>query len=213
VTQTGNDVTLVYDEEGRTFTGTVSGVTYTLSGSFSDDPGETETVDITFILSSETSGSGTASQFWTDGNETCNGGSEFTFTKQAAGSGDGDNDEGDGDDGGGCFIATAAFGSPMERHVTILKNLRDTYLLQCALGRSFVTTYYKYSPPLAHFISKHETLKVAVRISLMPLVAVSYGTLLFGPVVISVMVVVLLVLPIFLVSCYRRKARSYRANN
>ena len=112
-----------------------------------------------------------------------------------------------------CFIATAGYGSPVEKHVTTLKNLRDTYILPYALGRIFVRTYYKYSPPLAHFIAKHDTLRAMVRIGLLPLVAVSYSTIYFGPVVTLSMLVGLLVLPIFLVSFYRRKARSYRANN
>ena len=89
-------------------------------------------------------------------------------------------DLGDGG-GGGCFIATAAYGSPMEAHVTILKNFRDNYLLPCALGRIFVRTYNKYSPPVAHFIAKHETLKVAVRISLLPVVGMSWMAAHFGP--------------------------------
>ena len=118
-----------------------------------------------------------------------------------------------GGGGGGCFIATAAYGSPMESHVIILKDFRDTCLLPCALGRIFVRTYNKYSPPLARFISKHEILKVTVRIGLMPLVAVRYATLYFGPTVTLSMLVGLLVLPIFLFRCYRRKARSYRADN
>jgi hypothetical protein len=118
-----------------------------------------------------------------------------------------------GGGGGGCFIATAAFGSPMEAHVTILKNLRDNYLLPSALGRLFVRIYYKYSPPLANFITKHESLKTAVRIGLMPLVAISYTTLHFGPVFSLTMIVVFLVTTILLVSFCRRRTRGYRANN
>ncbi|MHC4560349.1 MAG: CFI-box-CTERM domain-containing protein, partial [Planctomycetota bacterium] len=120
---------------------------------------------------------------------------------------------GGGSSGGGCFIATAAFGSPMEKHVTILEDFRDTYFLPCALGRIFIRTYNKYSPQLAHLISRHETLKVAVRIGLMPLVAVSYSALHFGPIITLTMLVGLLAIPIFLVSFYRRKDRSHRANN
>ena len=120
---------------------------------------------------------------------------------------------GGGGGGGGCSIATAAFGSPMETHVSTLRNFRDTYLLPCALGRIFVRTYNKYSPSLAQFIAKHEMLKVAVRISLLPLVVVSYSMLQFGPVITLTMLVVLLMLGIVLVSFYRRKVRSYRANN
>jgi hypothetical protein len=112
---------------------------------------------------------------------------------------------GGGSGGGGCFIATAAFGSPMEIHVAILKDFRDAYLLPCALGHTFVRTYYKYSPPLAHFIAKHEMLKAAVRISLLPLVAMSYTTLHFGMVTTLCMFVAFLVLPIFLVLSHRKR--------
>jgi len=97
-------------------------------------------------------------------------------------------------------------GVPMETHVTILKNFRDTYLLPCAFGRTFVRIYNKYSPPLAHFISKHEILKVTVRICLLPLVAISYSTLEFGPTITATGVLLIFVLLIFPISVYRRRA-------
>ena len=76
--------------------------------------------------------------------------------------------------GGGCFIATAAFGSYIEPHVKILRNFRDTYLLRNRIGQSFVQLYYKYSPPLADFIAGDESRKTIVRYALYPLVGVSY---------------------------------------
>jgi hypothetical protein len=44
--------------------------------------------------------------------------------------------------GGGCFIATAAFGSNMERHVQILSGFRDKRLVNNYLGRKFIALYY-----------------------------------------------------------------------
>jgi hypothetical protein len=55
--------------------------------------------------------------------------------------------------GGGCFIATAAFGSPMENHVVILRQFRDEILLPNKIGRAAVVFYYKHSPPLADYIA------------------------------------------------------------
>jgi len=112
--------------------------------------------------------------------------------------------------GGGCFIATAAFGTTAESHVGILRNFRDQYLHSCQFGRKFISTYYKYSPPVAHFISKHETLRAVVRIGLLPLIAVSYAMLHFGPTLTLTIIALLLIPPIFLVSFHRRRARAVR---
>ena len=79
-----------------------------------------------------------------------------------------------GGGGGGCFIATAAYGSIMEPHVQILRDFRDAYLITNEWGRSFVNMYYRYSPPIADIIAKSELLKLAVRIALAPVVAASY---------------------------------------
>jgi hypothetical protein len=86
-----------------------------------------------------------------------------------------------GASGGGCFIATAAYGSPMERQVMVLHGFRDRYLITYPLGQAFVDLYYAYSPPVADFIAEHGTLKAVVRWSLLPLVTVSWLTLHVGP--------------------------------
>jgi hypothetical protein len=72
--------------------------------------------------------------------------------------------------GGGCFIATAAFGTDMEPEVVTLRNFRDETLLPNPAGKMFVEAYYKISPPIANFIRGSEPLKAAVRAGLEPIV-------------------------------------------
>ena len=66
--------------------------------------------------------------------------------------------------GGGCFIATAAYGTDTAREIDILREFRDAVLLPNSLGARFVSFYYKTSPPIANFISQHEVLITAVRV-------------------------------------------------
>jgi len=66
--------------------------------------------------------------------------------------------------GGGCFIATAAYGTDTAREINILREFRDAVLLPNSLGAKFVSFYYKTSPPIADFISQQEVLRTAVRV-------------------------------------------------
>lgn len=75
--------------------------------------------------------------------------------------------------GGWCFIATAAYGSPMAEEIEILRQFRDEYLLTNPLGRALVDLYYSISPPIADLITEHPGLKPIVRAALLPAVAVS----------------------------------------
>jgi CSLREA domain-containing protein len=75
--------------------------------------------------------------------------------------------------GGGCFIATAAWGTPMQEDVRYLRAFRDEYLLTNSVGRKFVEAYYSMSPPVADYIREHETLRSVVRTGLRPLVELS----------------------------------------
>ena len=88
---------------------------------------------------------------------------------------------GGGGRGGGCFIATAAYGSSMERHVTILSEFRDRFLLTNSAGKALMRFYYTLSPPVADGIARHEGLRRLVRLSLLPVVGMSWVMLTLGP--------------------------------
>ena len=77
-----------------------------------------------------------------------------------------------GGGGGGkkCFIATAAFGTPMAPEVNTLRAYRDHVLAKSAAGRIFVENYYRYSPPVARFIKDKPALRWLVRQLLKPLI-------------------------------------------
>ena len=79
-----------------------------------------------------------------------------------------------------CFIATAAFGSPFEKHVQDLREFRNQFLLTNALGKKFVDFYYSASPPLAQWIAQHEWARSISRVLLWPVWLVSKSFLNFG---------------------------------
>ena len=82
--------------------------------------------------------------------------------------------------GSSCFIATAAYGSPLAPYVKILSKFRDRFLLTNGMGRHFVHFYYTHSPPMANFIKKHDGLRAIVRLILIPLVGISWLALKAG---------------------------------
>ncbi len=69
-----------------------------------------------------------------------------------------------------CFIATAAFGSPLHPYVEILREFRDSYLLTNSPGRDIVSLYYLYSPLIAKQIEDHAILKTIVKLFLIPVI-------------------------------------------
>ena len=64
---------------------------------------------------------------------------------------------------GGCFIATAAYGTPTAEQIDVLREFRDIVLLESTTGSQFVALYYQLSPPVADFISGSSFLRTLVR--------------------------------------------------
>ncbi len=105
-----------------------------------------------------------------------------------------------------CFIATAAYGSFLAPHVSLLRTFRDRYLKTNAAGRYFVQLYYHFSPGIAEKISESPVARFAVRIMLLPLVAFSYFMVTFS--LSSKLITVLLCGSLFLFSKHFLLARS-----
>ena len=77
--------------------------------------------------------------------------------------------------GGGCLIATAAFGTEMAPQVQFLREIRDNIVLQTESGTSFMTTfnqfYYSFSPTIADYERENPVFKEAVKFAITPLLA------------------------------------------
>ena len=71
---------------------------------------------------------------------------------------------------GGCFVATASFGSIGHPFVRILCAFRDEYLLTNTHGQKFVEWYYRNSPSWAIKISNSNLLIILCQFLLLPLV-------------------------------------------
>ena len=76
-------------------------------------------------------------------------------------------------EGGGCLIATAAYGSEMAPQVQFLREIRDNTVLQTQSGTSFMSAfnqfYYSFSPAVADYERENPVFKEAVKVSLTPL--------------------------------------------
>jgi hypothetical protein len=75
--------------------------------------------------------------------------------------------------GGGCLIATAAFGSELAPQVQMLREIRDKTVLSTSSGMAFMTGfnefYYSFSPTIADWERENPIFQEAVRITITPL--------------------------------------------
>jgi len=77
--------------------------------------------------------------------------------------------------GGGCLIATAAYGTEMAAEVQALREIRDSTLLGTGAGSAFMSAfnavYYSFSPTVADWERESPELRAAVRAVIAPMLA------------------------------------------
>jgi hypothetical protein len=69
-----------------------------------------------------------------------------------------------------CFVATAAYGSPLADEIGVLRAARDRYLAPHAFGRALISAYYTLGPALAEPVREHAWLADTIRAVLTPIV-------------------------------------------
>ncbi len=78
-------------------------------------------------------------------------------------------------EGGGCLIATAAFGSELAPQVQQLRELRDNTILSTESGTAFMSgfnqLYYSFSPMIADLERESPIFKEVVKITLTPMLS------------------------------------------
>ena len=79
------------------------------------------------------------------------------------------------EEGGGCFVATAAYGSEMATEVQQLRELRDNQLLNTESGTQFMgmfnDVYYSFSPVIADYERENPLFKEAVKLAITPMLS------------------------------------------
>ncbi len=80
----------------------------------------------------------------------------------------------DEEKGGGCLIATAAYGSELAPQVQQLREIRDNSLLNTESGTVFMKTfnefYYSFSPIIADYERENPYFKEAVKLAITPMI-------------------------------------------
>lgn len=75
-----------------------------------------------------------------------------------------------GGGGGPCFIATAAYGTPLDGDIDTLRQVRDEFLLTNTVGTAFTDTYYRVAPTVADSVAASPMLAAVVRVMLVPVI-------------------------------------------
>ena len=79
------------------------------------------------------------------------------------------------EEGGGCLIATAAYGSEMSPQVQLLREIRDNQLMNTEAGSAFMSgfneMYYSFSPTIADMERESPIFKEIVKLGLTPMLS------------------------------------------
>ena len=81
----------------------------------------------------------------------------------------------DNTEGGGCLIATSAYGTELAPQVQFLREIRDNTIMSTASGAAFMTSfnqiYYLFSPTIADMQRENVFFQDAVRIFITPMIS------------------------------------------
>ena len=128
-------------------------------------------------------------------------------------------------EGGGCLIATAAYGTELAPQVQFLREIRDTKVMNTLSGTAFMAgfnqMYYSFSPQIADLERQNPIFKEIVKIGITPMLASlsilsnvdiqsEQEMLGYGVIIITINVGMYLILPILL--CYKIKTVRTRHN-
>ena len=79
------------------------------------------------------------------------------------------------ENGGGCLIATAAYGSELSPQVQLLREIRDNQLMNTESGSAFMSgfneLYYSFSPYIADMERENPVFKEAVKLAITPMIS------------------------------------------
>lgn len=79
------------------------------------------------------------------------------------------------DNGGGCLIATVAYGSELAPQIQQLREIRDNQLLKTESGKLFMNSfndvYYSFSPVIADYERENPIFKELVKITITPMIS------------------------------------------
>ena len=79
------------------------------------------------------------------------------------------------EEGGGCLIATAAYGSELSPQVQLLREIRDNQLMNTESGSAFMgafnNVYYSFSPAIADMERQSPMFKEVVKLGLTPMIS------------------------------------------
>ncbi len=109
-----------------------------------------------------------------------------------------------------CFIATAAYGSPLAERVDTLRRFRDLWLIKSSFGSAFVEFYYQHSPVLAKSISQSTTARAITRTLLYPVTVVAGAFLGQIADIVQIILAFGIVLALIALARQRRKQISVR---
>jgi len=77
--------------------------------------------------------------------------------------------------GGGCLIATAAYGSELAPQVQMLREIRDNQLMNTESGSAFMTSfnelYYTFSPIIADYERENPYFQETIKLAITPMLS------------------------------------------